>query len=302
MVGMGIPEEDFEQFCRDVDDSLASYGPLDPEDPFYVDSIDSYLFNAFEGIMGRDRKSTLVSGLKLAAGPESSSGIAQDVALDMRSLFNLGDINRRVVLEAWQLLKGIVSLPVVTTEFAGNTSATSVHLQGYVIEDGGDGVTDRGIAWAESYNPTVFDNIQASGSGTGTFAITLDGLTEGKTYYARSYATNSAGTAYGNCISFVASVPTSLPGELTGPPLTLYPNPASAFARCTFTLVSPGIADLIIVDMKGQRVFHKELRQLPAGAQHVLLDLSGLKPGTYQVQLLNGRNKSTQKLVIARQD
>jgi hypothetical protein len=37
-----------------------------------------------------------------------------------------------------------------------------------------------------------------SGTGTGTFTITLSNLNVATTYYVRSFATNSAGTAYGN--------------------------------------------------------------------------------------------------------
>jgi uncharacterized protein (TIGR02145 family) len=40
------------------------------------------------------------------------------------------------------------------------------------------------------------------GSGTGTFSSSLTGLTPNTTYYVRAYATNSAGTAYGNEVTF----------------------------------------------------------------------------------------------------
>ena len=40
------------------------------------------------------------------------------------------------------------------------------------------------------------------GSGTGTFASALTGLEPSTTYYVRAYATNSAGTAYGDETSF----------------------------------------------------------------------------------------------------
>jgi len=104
----------------------------------------------------------------------------------MVTLFLQGDIIRRTVREAYNLRKGIVTLPVVTTEFTGNASATSVTLQGYVLEDGGTAVTSRGIAWASVYNPTTGDNTEESGTGTGDFEVDLTGLTEGSTYYART--------------------------------------------------------------------------------------------------------------------
>ena len=165
LVGMGVPEEDFEYFCGNLDDSLASYGPLDPEDPFYVDSIDAHMFRALSGFMESDLKSAMrmtirryPAILKSWLPKAVSSDIAEYIIADMLNYFMKADINRLAVRKAYNLRKGIVALPVVTTEFTGNASATSVHLQGYVIEDGGAGVTDRGMAWAESYNPTVFDN------------------------------------------------------------------------------------------------------------------------------------------------
>src|SRR5690606_26046289 len=39
-------------------------------------------------------------------------------------------------------------------------------------------------------------------SGSGNFEVTLTGLGDGVTYYARAYATNSVGTTYGDEITF----------------------------------------------------------------------------------------------------
>ncbi len=321
----GVADQDFEQFCADLDDSLTSYGPLDPEDPFFVDSIDSYLFRALSGIMNTELKSTLSgtslksyllsskennlrtlslhyqSVIKSTLSPAVSSDVAQYVILDMLNYFMRGDIIRRTLREAYNLRKGIVTLPVSTTEFTGNASATSVHLQGYVIEDGGAGVTDRGMAWAESYNPTVFDNTQASGSGTGTFAVTLDGLTEGNTYYARTYATNGAGTAYGNCIEFVVQTPSGTQDiSLFAKDFTVYPNPAKASVTCSFRLGSPESMALTLTDMKGQQVFYRDLGMLPRGESLITLDLSGLANGLYNCRLANGTGHVVRKLEIVR--
>jgi hypothetical protein len=308
LVGMGVPEEDFEYFCGNLDDSLAMYGPLDPEDPFYVDSIDAHMFRALSGFMESDLKSTVKMAnrhspaiLKSMLSEAGSSDIAEYIIADMLTYLMQGDINRLVVREAYNLRKGMVTLPIVTTEFTGNASATSVYLQGYVIEDGGDGITDRGIAWAESYNPTVFDNTQASGSGTGTFAIKLDGLTEGITYYARTYAINSAGTAYGNCIEFVAQIPSGIQDiKLFATDFTVYPNPARASVTCSFRLGSPESMALTITDLKGRQVFYRDLGMLPRGENRITLDLSGLGNGLYNCRLTNGTVHVVQKLEIVR--
>src|SRR3970282_886779 len=40
------------------------------------------------------------------------------------------------------------------------------------------------------------------GAGTGGFTSSLTGLTRNTTYYVKAYATNGAGTAYGNEVTF----------------------------------------------------------------------------------------------------
>ncbi len=90
-------------------------------------------------------------------------------------------------------------LPTVTTNSASSISSTGATLGGNVTNDGGATVTARGIAYGTSSNPTTG---VASGSGTGSFSQAVSGLNPGTTYYARAYATNSVGTAYGPQISF----------------------------------------------------------------------------------------------------
>jgi uncharacterized protein (TIGR02145 family) len=46
----------------------------------------------------------------------------------------------------------------------------------------------------------------AAGSGTGSFASSITGLAQGTQYNIRAYATNSAGTAYGNQVTFSTNI------------------------------------------------------------------------------------------------
>ena len=88
--------------------------------------------------------------------------------------------------------------PSLTTTAASSNTISSFITGGSISSDGGNLVTYRGVCWSTNANPTINDNKILSGTGTGTFTITLSNLNVATTYYVRSFATNSAGTAYGN--------------------------------------------------------------------------------------------------------
>jgi hypothetical protein len=214
--------------------------------------------------------------------------------------FMEGDILRRVVKEAWCTKNAVIRIPSVGTGFSEYNSATSVTLQGFVFEDGGAEITSRGIAWSAFFNPTVDQNSAIPETETGNFTVTLTGLTEGATYYARTYATNSAGTAYGNCISFLATSPAGLDNlELFTRSFAIYPNPASALTSFSFQLESSERILMTIRNIKGQVIYNHDLGSFPPGENQVRLDLKVLPDGLYTCQLTNGRIKVTRKLVIA---
>ena len=89
-------------------------------------------------------------------------------------------------------------IPSLTTTAASSININGFTTGGNISSDGGNLVTYRGICWSTSANPTINDNRILSGTGTGTFTITLANLNVATTYYVRAFATNSAGTAYGN--------------------------------------------------------------------------------------------------------
>jgi len=93
--------------------------------------------------------------------------------------------------------------PTVITAAITNITATSAVSGGTVTDNGGAPVTARGICWSTSENPTIGNSHTNDGSGTGEFVSSLTGLTPGTTYYIRAYATNSAGTNYGNQLNFI---------------------------------------------------------------------------------------------------
>ena len=86
-----------------------------------------------------------------------------------------------------------------TVKLVNQTTATGV---GNVNNYGDSGVTERGICWSTSHNPTTDDSHASNGTGIGSYSVEMTSLTPNTTYYVRAYATNSGGTAYGNEKSF----------------------------------------------------------------------------------------------------
>jgi len=77
---------------------------------------------------------------------------------------------------------------------------------GTVTVDEGASVTDRGVCWGTSTNPTIAGSHASSGSGLGSYTVTLTGLKGNTLYYVRAYATNTTGTTYGVNTTFTTPV------------------------------------------------------------------------------------------------
>ena len=97
-----------------------------------------------------------------------------------------------------------VLCPTISTAAVSSINQNSAIVGGNVSSDGGAPVTTRGVVISTSNNtPTLATGVNyASGSGTGSFTVNLANLTAATTYYVRAYATNSAGTCYGNVVQF----------------------------------------------------------------------------------------------------
>lgn len=110
---------------------------------------------------------------------------------------------------------GTVVLPTVSTSSITNITQTTSTVGGNVTSDGGATVTERGVCYSTSQNPTVDNSKVQIGSGTGTFTSNITGLTANTTYYVRAYAKNSVGVNYGSQVSFTTPLPATMPSVTT---------------------------------------------------------------------------------------
>ncbi|MFZ4377666.1 MAG: fibrobacter succinogenes major paralogous domain-containing protein, partial [Saprospiraceae bacterium] len=96
-------------------------------------------------------------------------------------------------------------LPTISTISLSGITTSSATTGGNVTSDGGATVSKRGVVWSTSPTPTISLSTKTSnGTGTGNFTSSITGLSPNTTYYVRAYATNSAGTVYGNELTFNA--------------------------------------------------------------------------------------------------
>lgn len=107
-------------------------------------------------------------------------------------------------------------LATLTTTQPYDIGAETAISGGNITNDGGTPVTARGVCWNTSPQPTVSHDKTQDGNGAGDFVSNMTGLTAGETYYVRAYATNQAGTAYGNEEVFISNLPNSFTDQRDG--------------------------------------------------------------------------------------
>ena len=126
-------------------------------------------------------------------------------------------------------------LPLLTTSAASSVTAVAALSGGHVASDGGVPVMARGVCWNRKGLPTVLDDCVDASPGTGAFVSVLNSLEPGTQYFARAYATNSVGTAYGNQVAFsttaVWSLSIALGGSGSGT-VTSYPSGIDCGSGC----------------------------------------------------------------------
>lgn len=93
-------------------------------------------------------------------------------------------------------------VPTVTTAAISDLTQHTCLTGGTITSNGGLDITQYGVCWSTSPNPTIKGNRTTDGSASGTFTSSLKSLSQNTTYYVRAYATNIEATGYGNEITF----------------------------------------------------------------------------------------------------
>lgn len=178
----------------------------------------------------------------------------------------------------------VIMLPTVTTTTVDTTyiSTSTAHSGGNVLNDGGGAVSARGVCWNTSGAPTIFDYKTSDGVGTGVFSSNPMGLIPGTKYFVRAYATNCAGTGYGNEVTFttmaalvVPTVTTTNVSNIVGTTASSGGNvvawggtPVVERGVCWGTLYNPTIGDETTVSGSGLGSFTSSIGGLNLGATY----------------------------------
>lgn len=89
------------------------------------------------------------------------------------------------------------TLPIMGNYTISTYTQTTITAGGIILDDGGASITDKGICWSHSINPTTADSHTHNGTGMDQFDQVITALDPLTFYWTRSFATNSEGTAYG---------------------------------------------------------------------------------------------------------
>jgi len=102
------------------------------------------------------------------------------------------------------------NLPSGVTTIVTTILPDSIITGGNIPDDGGCPITQMGVCWSLTANPTTANTRTIQAGGSGTFVSYITGLIPNVTYYIRAYATNSKGTVYGD----QQVVTTAIPSEI----------------------------------------------------------------------------------------
>jgi uncharacterized protein (TIGR02145 family) len=149
------------------------------------------------GLSFKEASANVRSDPSLLALPEEYPTLGNEVNVNL-----FDDIQNST--DQFYLIKP--KLPTLSTVDMSSITSTSAVGGGNISTDGGAFITEKGVCWNTSPNPTIGNSRTIDGTGSNNFISNLIGLTTNTLYYVRAYATNSVGTAYGtNEVSFTTS-------------------------------------------------------------------------------------------------
>jgi hypothetical protein len=317
----GVTSAAFKTFCTEFDNKMDKKINIPVGDPFFIDSLDSWMGQIFSDYMNDDNnliykklKILFSQSIKSATSrngyvlsPQSlvseylESSLTDTLPVHEAILVILFtrvlevDAVKRSIKEACLTAQKVPLVPeIVTNILSENTEG--VKVRGLIVFDGNDPITKSGIVWDTVYNPELTPNNIINTGNTHDFTAVIKGLVKGKRYFVRSYAVNKAGTVYGNTMEFIAGSVSSIQDtKLSAIDWKVYPNPADDQISITLKESIP-VVDISVYSITGHKVFQNRYRQ----TEEIKIAAGDWPAGTYTI-VMNGSNiRKTKKVVIQR--
>lgn len=96
-----------------------------------------------------------------------------------------------------------LSTPTMSSTEVAERTFNSAIVEGDIVNDGGRTISSAGIVYSTEANPTIDNAIKIESEvRSGKLSLFIGHLQEDQVYYARTYAVNEIGVAYGDEVSF----------------------------------------------------------------------------------------------------
>jgi len=89
-------------------------------------------------------------------------------------------------------------LEVLTKTPSTAAISTDINSGGIITGDEGASITEKGVCWSETENPTIEDNKESVETTSNEYTVTITGLEKSKTYFIKAYLISDSKTIYGN--------------------------------------------------------------------------------------------------------
>ena len=107
-----------------------------------------------------------------------------------------------------------LKVATLTTTPVTNITSNAATSGGTIEKDGGSVIFEKGICWSLNTLPTIDDMRTIDSTAGETFVSNMANLTPNTVYYVRAYASNEAGTGYGDELVFTTLEGSSATGDL----------------------------------------------------------------------------------------
>jgi hypothetical protein len=137
-------------------------------------------------------------------------------------------------------------VPILIMPTSASISSASAILGAKIISNGNDSITERGIAWSTSANPTTANNKVSTSDTNAVYTVAVNSLPVGTLIHFRGYAINSVGTGYSSDAAFY-----TLSIEPSANADSLKANAVSAYQINLSWKVAAGATGYIIIQRVG---------------------------------------------------